>query len=390
VSVSGEEKLGHPYRYDVRVRATDASTSAGEELIGALATVAVKTAEGPLYMNGYVHDVTRTVEREPTWDIRLVPWTTLLSKTASCAIYAQHDVPSTLKQLLAERAIASYRMQLHGSYPQLPFFVQYRETDLNFFQRLVEHVGIVELYEHGAQGHELILVDGPDGLPSSGLVLSPTSIDGFHVKSKLEASRYTLRTSSSDAAPQTREATSTIHRDALHGDLEIYDYEGVARSADETAFYARLRAEEQESSSRTIGGVARGHAFRAGQVIALTGGGALEGKYLVTSSSISVTASAAPEVAISFEATPQAVMTRPHRVTAWPIINGIQIARAIEIGQNRIKVRFPWARTESSDVWIPIARGASTATAGADVIVEFLDGEPGRPVVTGLMPRSPN
>jgi type VI secretion system secreted protein VgrG len=99
---------------------------------------------------------------------------------------------------------------------------------------------------------------------------------------------------------------------------------------------------------------------------------------------------------------------RPFRLEAevpWPVMRGPQTAKVVgEAGQEittdsygRIKVQFPWDRyatgDETSSCWIRVAQVWAGANWGAmfiprigqEVVVEFLDGDPDRPLVTGCV-----
>jgi len=53
-----------------------------------------------------------------------------------------------------------FRLSLKGSYPQLEYCVQYRETSFNFVSRLMEEFGIFYYFDHSTQGkHTLVLAD---------------------------------------------------------------------------------------------------------------------------------------------------------------------------------------------------------------------------------------
>ena len=102
---------------------------------------------------------------------------------------------------------------------------------------------------------------------------------------------------------------------------------------------------------------------------------------------------------------PADVQYRPQRITPRPEVNGSQTAVVVgpsgeefftdEFG--RIKVQFHWDREgrcdETSSCWIRVAQvwsgtgfGAMfTPRIGEEVIVEFLEGDPDRPVVVGTL-----
>jgi type VI secretion system secreted protein VgrG len=96
---------------------------------------------------------------------------------------------------------------------------------------------------------------------------------------------------------------------------------------------------------------------------------------------------------------------RPARATARPVVEGPHTARVVgPAGEDihtdehgRIKVQFHWDREgredEKSSCWIRCAQGWSGAQwgfvfiprIGMEVVVQFLDGDPDRPLVTGCV-----
>jgi type VI secretion system secreted protein VgrG len=110
-----------------------------------------------------------------------------------------------------------------------------------------------------------------------------------------------------------------------------------------------------------------------------------------------------PVYECSFECIPADVTFRPQRLTPWPMVRGVQTA--IVVGpkgeeiytdeHGRIKVQFYWdrqgGRDERSSCWIRVSQpwagggfgGLALPRVGQEVIVDFLEGDPDRPIVTG-------
>ncbi|ASY66746.1 VgrG protein (plasmid) [Sinorhizobium sojae CCBAU 05684] len=117
-----------------------------------------------------------------------------------------------------------------------------------------------------------------------------------------------------------------------------------------------------------------------------------------------------PEYSNSFEAVAARVPLTPHRQTKRPRIEGTQVAIVAgppgeEIHPDkygRIKLWFPWdrkAKKDGSDTcWVRVAQSWGGGTWGAQIIprigmevmVAFVDGDPDRPLVTGVVPNPAN
>jgi type VI secretion system secreted protein VgrG len=85
-------------------------------------------------------------------------------------IFSSQCVPQILAQVLKEHGIAGAqrRFDLHGEYPVRTFCTQYRESDLQFVQRLCAQARIHYYFEHRPDGHCLVFVDDPGKVSAGG------------------------------------------------------------------------------------------------------------------------------------------------------------------------------------------------------------------------------
>ena len=154
--------------------------------------------------------------------------------------------------------------------------------------------------------------------------------------------------------------------------------------------------------------------YHAGQVsrdlpstVAASGGNALEAlvipNLLDDVARLTVAEYDAPVYECRFECIPAEVTYRPPRVTPWPVARGTQTARVVgpqgeeiytdEYG--RVKVQFNWDREgkfdDKSSCWIRVSHGMaggqygmlSLPRIGQEVIVDFLEGNPDKPIIVG-------
>src|SRR5881398_1081446 len=105
----------------------------------------------------------------------------------------------------------------------------------------------------------------------------------------------------------------------------------------------------------------------------------------------------------TFECIPSSVPFRPPRVTPEPFVQGCQTAVVVGPGgeeiytdkYGRVKVQFHWDRegkkNENSSCWIRVSHpwagqgwgSVSIPRIGQEVIVDFLEGDPDQPIITG-------
>ena len=194
--------------------------------------------------------------------------------------------------------------------------------------------------------------------------------------------------------------------------FELYDYPGEYVEPGWGTTYARVRMEElycQFELSRGAGverGVRAGYKFKlADHPIA-----ALNKEYLVVSHSFTAENNLAHSgggtgalMECSFGVIPAATQFRPPRLTPLPSIAGPQTAIVVgpageEIytdALGRVKLQFHWDRystgSDKDSCWVRVSNpfagkgwGAiNIPRVGQEVIVQFMEGDPDRPIVTG-------
>jgi type VI secretion system secreted protein VgrG len=196
-------------------------------------------------------------------------------------------------------------------------------------------------------------------------------------------------------------------------DMEIFEYPGHYIKTSDRDDYVERRLDEQQLDFQQIqgGGSARGIA--AGFLFSLTDhpATAFNREYLVTSASFALTATqhttggsdAGPDYRCSFVGIDSKRHYRPPLATHKPIVQGPQTAIVVgpkgeEIWTDkygRVKVQFHWDRRGGKDeksscfvrvsqVWAGSGWGAMhIPRIGQEVVVDFLEGDPDRPIITG-------
>ncbi len=104
-----------------------------------------------------------------------------------------------------------------------------------------------------------------------------------------------------------------------------------------------------------------------------------------------------PMVDATITAQPSKTPFRPRRTTARPFIPGPHAATVVGSGEiwtdkhGRVKVHFPWDREDTEGCWVRVGQvwagggwgGLQVPRVGQEVIVQFIEGDPDRPIVTG-------
>jgi type VI secretion system secreted protein VgrG len=194
---------------------------------------------------------------------------------------------------------------------------------------------------------------------------------------------------------------------------EVYDYPGPHMDLGEGDRIARLRLEASQvghkraSGAGTAAGLASGHTFRLTQYP--RGDQNIEHLLLEVTHEIweptyrTAMSGEAEHYLCNFEAMPANLTFRPPRLTAKPTVQGPQTAIVTgpageEIWPDkygRVKVQFHWDRLgkhdESSSCWVRVSQlwagssfgGIHIPRIGQEVIVDFLEGDPDCPLITG-------
>ncbi len=196
---------------------------------------------------------------------------------------------------------------------------------------------------------------------------------------------------------------------------EIYDYPGIHTKKSEGDTVTKIRMEEEEAVHHLVTGSGNCRSFASGYKFNLDEHSRRDqnGDYLLTevthSASVGESYSGSGDGGAQetytnhFTCIPFAVPYRPQRLTPKPLVQGLQTAVVVgpageEIYPDkygRVKVQFFWDRLgkkdENSSCWVRVSQpwggknwGAiNIPRIGQEVIVEFLEGDPDRPIITG-------
>jgi type VI secretion system secreted protein VgrG len=195
---------------------------------------------------------------------------------------------------------------------------------------------------------------------------------------------------------------------------ELYDYPGEYLNRSQGEAFTKIRMQEEEAGHLLVGGSSVCRAFASGYKFDLQDHyrSDMNASYLLTE--LHHTASAGTTYTSSegggseqysnhFSCIPASVRFRPTRITPKPFVQGPQPALVVgKSGEEiwvdkygRIKVQFYWDRQgkkdENSSCWIRVSQpwaGKNWGSIwipriGQEVIVDFLEGDPDRPLITG-------
>lgn len=430
----------------VRSKRTDLTA---EELVGKLADVSLETGEGQ--RRTWSGLTVELVEGPPvtrglrSYQLTLVPQLWLMSQRSDCRIWQDKTSVEVAQILCSEHGLPA--PDVSGIIdPPKPFIysVQWNETDLAYLTRRLEADGIFFWFEHsgGSAGsvsgkHQLHIASYQSGYTTgsdSDIRFAAGSTDRNHINRFEKRFRFVPgKRSSADWNFLTPSAVPQADMPGLvklpgNDVYDLYEYpaiggygiggasEGIDATLVEAQSKLRMQAAEADheriegaSSVRTL---APGRRFRPYDV-ANPGNSFDEHviyEILHTARDNSYeTNEGGLEYSNEFIALPSRVAATPHRTTPRPRIDGTQIAiiagpKGEEIHTDkhaRVKVWFPWdrrAKKDGSDTcWIRVMQswggpnygGQTVPRIHMEAIVTYLDGDPDRPVIQGLVP-NPN
>jgi type VI secretion system secreted protein VgrG len=423
------DSLGRLFQMEVELASEDPAI-AFDDIVGTNATVRLELPDKKTrYFNGYVARFAQTAQehRFARYRATLVPWLWFLTRTADCRIFQKMKVPDIIEKVFKDHGFKDYKLSLSGVYREWEYCVQYRESDFSFVSRLMEQEGIYYYFEHADGTHTLVLADSPSAhSPFAGydtLVYRPRTHQGeetaeavtdWIIESEVQTGVYALADFDfkNPAAPIVTNAN--VSRAHAASSFEVYDYPGVFEKRLEGETYAKVRIQELQAQHQILRGQATARGIATGAKFKLKSHPRDDQNrdHLVTGLSLEAGVgayeSAAPAqgrvfFTCSFSAMPASEPFRSPRLTPKPLIQGPQTAVVVgkkgeEIDTDefgRVKVQFHWDRygkvDENSSCWVRVSQpwagkgwGAiSIPRVGQEVVVEFLDGNPDRPIITG-------
>ena len=363
----------------------------------------------------------------------LRPWLWLLTRTSDCRIFHEKTALEIIKQVFNDRGFGDFRDATSRQPPKREYCVQYRETDYAFVCRLMEDEGRYFYFEHTEDKSIMVMCDARSshkaipkletmnfipaatGRRTEQHVYSWTAARGFK-SGKFELKDYNYLTPS---AGMVGPATGSPGN--RRPEMEMFNYPGKYKDEDEGTIYAKtlLEAELSRDKRRHANGDALG-LFPGGlTTLARLASSAENQEYLVVRAShvyvgqdyrSSGAGGQADGYFGSYEFLPSSIQFRAPVITPKPMVYGPQTAKVvgvkggslseeIDVDQHgRILVQFFWDRKSDRSCRVRVAQSWAAnkwgsiviPRIGQEVVVEFLEGDPDRPIVTGCVYNAEN
>ena len=419
----GADHINALFEYQVDCLATSSDLNF-DDLLGTHATVTLLDragAEQPF--DGIVTEARwlGTGDNGHRYRLILKPWFYLASLRRNQRIFHRKTVDVILTELLASYSDAGpLDLTLSNDYPELEYTVQYRESDMAFACRMMERHGISYSFRHQNGAHTMVLSDMVDQHPQIG-ERPYKPVDGHHQEDvehfwewhparrmttgAVRLTDYNFKTPK--AAMEVDQLSTAKYQSGL---IEGYDWPGDYLGQGRGKVLVRLGADRERGQDRRFEAMGDIPSLYSGVRVAL-GGDKVPGRgeeYICLSAyhsyrSDNYGTGADESDGYAYSARnilmPVTAPLLPERKTARADVKGPQTATVVGKGEidcdeyGRILVRFHWdldaahsMRCRVSQNWSGNGWGGMVVPRiGMEVLVEFLDGDPDKPLVTGCV-----
>lgn len=433
------ESISRDFQFTLEIISNDANIAL-KDVQGKLVTVELIREDGSKrFFNGYVFEfrLVKADGGQVYYEMVLLPWLAYLRLRRDNYLFHGRTLLDQTEDIFGDYPVRDSQLRIRDD-PPFTDAMQFDETDYNYLHRRWEQQGWHYWYEHRADGHTLILSDDSS---------QAAAIDGYRPEIPFQRAAGSQEDDAiGDWASVRRSVPASIALSSFdfknprpnhvgiptnnrQGDilkLESYEYSGgygFKDAADGDA-QARLRMEEIEASGKHFEGSGNDRTAQPGRWFRLTnhfdtavpGSDVNADIFLIlevrhtASNNYQMDGNLPAHYSNHLSCIRKIIPYRPGRGhnSSEPKIYGLQTALVTgpageEIHTDeygRVRVQFHWDRVgsynEKSSAWIRVATAWSGSSfgmtsiprIGTEVIVQFLDGNPDRPLITGMVPNA--
>lgn len=407
--INGREEISRPFRLEAKFVIDDPAFEFDPDDVVKQEVVVRMERDGLIRrIQGVVTDVVlaAAVRGAPEVTIVVEPRFVILRHRRDYRLFRDKTAPEIVSEVVQALGV-KIELRLRDAYERRPYCVQFRETDYDFVNRMLEDEGI---FYYFLDNDTMVLGDSPaayetiTGKPElpfragQGTDMNEDAVFGLGNRAALTPGKVTLRDWNTEHPSLNMDVSAPTQ---VPGGPEWYDYPGEYLEPAGGARKARLMAEAEACAAAafrggtTTGRIVPGAIFKLVEAPA----GSKDGGYVVTA--VDHRWHRDKEgFKNHFEALEEQIIFRPARETYVPrILNPVTGTVTTPAGQDihcdamgRVKVHFHWDRLfpydDTCSHWIPVLQdntGHSCAIprVGWEVLVHFLEGDPDRPVVLG-------
>ncbi|WEF32424.1 type VI secretion system Vgr family protein [Pseudoduganella chitinolytica] len=433
-SLDAVEGLSRPFDYTLELLSDDAHIHL-KDLQGKMLSVQLVRKDGTLrYFTGRVFrfSLKKVDGGLAYYEAKVGPWLNYLSLRKDNYLFHEASLYDQTASIFSDYgALPDWDWRVATPPKPMTDACQFDETDANYLARRWAAAGLVYWFEHTEAGHKLVISDGTtaaepvDGDPEvpyqrHGGAIEEDGIGDWSPSRQLVHGSVALTSYDFKSGRPAVLSLPTLNQQGDVPVIESYEYTGAFGFKDlaDGDALARLRMQEIEARGKQFEGAGNCRQMMPGRWFRLTGhfddaAGAEASEFLVIETTHKATNNyqvrgSTPHYENRISCLRRLIPWRPGRSfnCTETKIYGIQTATVVgpkgeEIHTDeygRVRVQFHWDREgqndERSSAWIRVATpwaGAnfgmtSIPRIGTEVIVSFMDGNPDRPIITGMIP----
>ena len=423
IGFSGEEGISQPYFYAVEVQSSSAAVNPDAQ-IGLNGRLTYTRNGRSTSFGGIVTACTLSASNGASllYTFRLESPLVLMSFSTDYHIFQNTNAPQLAVSVYDNVTAGTATENLTTSYTLHDNLVQFGETDLNFFSRILAYEGIFYFFNQSASPPSLVLGDNV-----SAYLSSPNSPFPYYgnLNTNIPAGAEYLQTFQKASHQSTMSSTVSAYNFTTPSALQSAmasgtegtgsNYEFGTSSIQTTPYnqlIAQVRQDGQTAAHAALAGSGTAPDLRAGYTFTLndqTSAG-LGGSYLVTSihhaGFVRVTNGVSTVFyGNEFAAIPASMNYRPPLTTPKPqaqpciaVVTGPSGEEIYPDQYGRVKVQFKWDRygtlDQNSSAFIRVTSPVAGSNGrgimflpriGDEVLVSFVQGDPDQPVITGSL-----
>jgi type VI secretion system secreted protein VgrG len=430
----GTEGISRLFTFTVSALSTRKSIEP-KDLLGKSVTLSLARPGGSRrYVNGIVTSFsagafTRNDYRLYTLVISPSLW--LLQRTSDHKVFQEKTVVAIAEQLLGDSEVA-FEKKLNGTYETSEYRVQFGETDFDFLQRILAEEGIFYFFKHQDGDHKLVLADNASAYADcaqddvqyrQAQEEAVDSVHTFNTGASLTDAMWHIEDYDFEKPSTNIEGERKTNQQPASGkSWEHFRFPGNSLKADNLKQFATAAIDAAEAGFETATGGGTCASFTGGHAFTLKEHPVdAENRRLVLTEVQHEAVDRAhfttrpgtegrPYYRNTFTCMPATRIARNPLPAPKPVVQGPQTALVVgpsgeEIHTDkygRIRVQFHWDRygkkNETSSCFVRVAQSLAgnnwgsvfVPRIGMEVVVQFLDGDPDRPLVTGAVYNADN
>ncbi len=423
----GEERLGRPFKYELDL-STEKDDVDIEKMLGKPLTAEIEIGDDKTRpFHGIVSHIAAMgrLGDYSHFHVTVRPWVWFLSRCSDNRIFQEMSAPDIIKKIFKDNGYSDVKDNLTETYLKRDYCVQYNETSFDFITRLMEEEGIYYFFTHEKSKHDLVLADSYSGhepiadkkLPFRAPGTADTTLHhvyGWEWSKEIQSEVVELASYDFEKPKSDLKAVSKAEK-GKHGQSgkERYEYGRLYVEKKVGDKLAKVRREAHMSGHAVVRGDSNCRTMICGGLFELQEYAveSQNAEYLLVDANYDITTNDLAQFGDVGEASFQVDFCaieskKPYRLsrqTPKSLVNGPQTA--VVVGKSgeeiwtdkhgRVKVQFHWDREgkkdENSSCWVRVAHASAGKTWGSftlprigqEVIVDFLEGDPDQPIITG-------